>query len=462
MAKCGITNIGGGGGIGSDELTVTKDYVLSGLEYVGADTDDEKGAGVMINNGTTANQNLNAGGSFLVKEGFHAQSFNVNANSLASQTPATATDNRVMSGDTYWRNGIKGTGTMAVQSILSFSAAVYSSTAITFTWQNPAKGPFSGVIIVGKTGSYPTSISDSTRYYKGTGNNTATSGTSSATVTSFTGGTTYYFRVFSYAIKDGAEWIHATTYTATAATTKGQQVFTSSGTFTVPANVRSIDLFAVGAGGNGGRKTESGTSHYTGGGGGGGYTTTEKAVSVIPGNVLQVTIGSSSGVSSYSGQSGSSYFTLNGSQKCLAQGGYGGGDSYSSAAGRGGSGGGHPGWYGTGSPTNQTWGGGAGASNGSSGASIPGASGGAGQGTTTRAFGEASGTLYAGGGGGGAYAAAAGAGGAGGGGTGGGSQAPPIKPTANTGGGGGGQGMTMGDMANSGGAAGICIIRWGY
>lgn len=112
MAKCGITNIGGGGGIGSDELTATKDYVLNGLEYVGADTDDEKGVGVMINNGTTANQNLNAGGSFLVKGGYHAQPFTVNANSLESQTPGNTTSDKVLNGFKYWSNGVQGTGTM--------------------------------------------------------------------------------------------------------------------------------------------------------------------------------------------------------------------------------------------------------------------------------------------------------------------------------------------------------------
>lgn len=45
MAKCGITNIGGGGGIGSDELTATKKQVLKGKTYVGADTNDEIGIG---------------------------------------------------------------------------------------------------------------------------------------------------------------------------------------------------------------------------------------------------------------------------------------------------------------------------------------------------------------------------------------------------------------------------------
>lgn len=49
MAKYGITNVGGGGGIGSDETTVTSKYVLSGKTYLGSDTNDEVGTGSMPN-----------------------------------------------------------------------------------------------------------------------------------------------------------------------------------------------------------------------------------------------------------------------------------------------------------------------------------------------------------------------------------------------------------------------------
>ena len=45
MAKSGITNISGGGAIGSDELSVTKKQVMKGKTYVGADTNDEIGIG---------------------------------------------------------------------------------------------------------------------------------------------------------------------------------------------------------------------------------------------------------------------------------------------------------------------------------------------------------------------------------------------------------------------------------
>ncbi|GLC79188.1 hypothetical protein [Lacrimispora brassicae] len=45
MAKYGVTNVAGGGGIGSDELSVTKKYVQKGKTYVGSDTNDEIGVG---------------------------------------------------------------------------------------------------------------------------------------------------------------------------------------------------------------------------------------------------------------------------------------------------------------------------------------------------------------------------------------------------------------------------------
>lgn len=45
----GSTNLSGGGGIGSDELTATAAYVMTGTTYVGADTNDEIGTGTMPN-----------------------------------------------------------------------------------------------------------------------------------------------------------------------------------------------------------------------------------------------------------------------------------------------------------------------------------------------------------------------------------------------------------------------------
>lgn len=363
-------------------------------------------------------------------------------------------------------------GSLDVQSILSFSAAPYSSTQITFTWKNPAKGPFSGVIIVGKVGSYPTSISDGTRWYKGSGNNAAASGTSSTTINGFTSGTAYYFRAFAYAIKDGSEWICETSYTATATTTKGMQTFTSSGVFTVPAGVRSIDIFCVGGGGAGGAADDEFehdesdgdtqvTGYYSGagGGGGGGYTATKKGYAVTPGQTFAVTIGAGApqhniytenGVSRLNYYNG--YDTSFGNVLSAAGGKTGDTGTFGAGGGDGGSAGGSIRWsWSSGGVTHRYDGG-------SDGSSITTSTyynelAANGQGTTTRAFGESNGTLYAGGGGARCYAGTSNPGAGGGGGT------------ANTGGGGNGRlryynsGYTF---TGTGGGSGICIVRWGY
>lgn len=505
MGKVILTGSGSAGS-GSDECTSTKAEVLRGYTAITGDSDDEvvegsleligdaadsqvlagktfyntnpkfQRTGSMVNHGAIS-QMLTAGGNYTIPAGYHNGSGKVIAGSLASQTYGTATAAQILSGQTVWVNGNKLIGTMAVQSILSFNAAVYSSTAIAFTWKNPVIGPFSGVIIVGKTGSYPTSITDGTRYYKGTGNNTTSNGISSATVSSFAGGTTYYFRAFSYAIKDGSEWIPATTYTAAASTTKGQQVITSSRSFTVPSGVRSLDIFCVGGGGAGGLGDDvpaeilRNLSYYGGSGGAGGFTKTQKNIAVNPGESLAIVIGAGgTGYTTYGGAGNGGTTSVARSSAILisAPGGKGAGPTiYGSNGGNGGSGGGLGAMaargYGSDLTTRPATNGG---SNGASSSGI-------GQGSTTRAFGEPSGTIYAGAGGGGGLRKVnssiyinGGAGGSGGGGRGG-NQAPEdtkgFPGSANTGGGGGGGtgALWTGDSGGNGGS-GICIIRWGY
>nr|WP_024835384.1 hypothetical protein [Clostridium sp. 12(A)] len=323
MAKCGVTNVAGGGGIGSDEVSVTKEYVLDGKTYVGADTDDEIGTGKMANNGTTANQSLNAGGSFYIKKGYHAQDFTVIANSLASQTSGTAIPTHVLNGETYWTNGNKVTGTMNVQSILSFSCAPYSFSQIIFTWQNPSYGPFSGVIIVGKTGGYPANINDGTRFYKGFGNNTNAWGVSNAIVGGFSTSINYYFRAFSYATINGQEWLGSSSYTKNVYINLVTQVFTTSTTWTVPNGINQVEVFCVGGGGGGGDGSWDTNESATGSGGGGGYTTTQ-TINVTSGQQIPIIIGLGG-----EGYLGSSYsLQRNGSStsfgSIVAKGGYGG------------------------------------------------------------------------------------------------------------------------------------------
>ncbi len=239
---------------------------------------------------------------------------------------------------------------------------------------------------------------------------------------------------------------------------------TSSGTWTVPANVNVLSsVLVVGGGGGGGR--------YGGGGGGAGGVVIATNLAVTPGDVLSVTIGAggtgritSAGVG---GDGGSSVF---GSLTPAVGGG--GGGAYTVGNGRpGGSGGGGAlgDFMTAGSPTSgQGYVGGAGgggASGGGGGAGAAGVNGGAanqpagagGAGISNSITGVA--TYYAGGGGGSATSATVGAGGLGGGGAGSNDNADGVAGTANTGGGGGGaNGVTSGNGGNGG--SGVIIIQY--
>ena len=222
--------------------------------------------------------------------------------------------------------------------------------------------------------------------------------------------------------------------------------FLTSGTLTI-SKALDVDIFAVGGGGNGG---DGGSGSYGGAGGGGGHTTTVRLQNLVAGTSYNVTIGGSQAASSFG-------------SFCQAQGGSGGDDGKKGASGgSGGSGGGGNGSYST---TSANRDGGYGGSNGGSGGSTSngGATnfGGSGQGTTTREFGEANGTLYAGGGGGASCYhpngdGYGGSGGSGGGGVGGRRNVGGSNGAANTGGGGGGDGV---NSYGGAGGSGIVIIR---
>lgn len=434
--------------------------VLAGKTFYAANP-KTKQTGTMANQGAV-NQTLNAGGSYTIPAGYHNGSGKVTASSLSSQTSGTATAAYIRSGYTAWVNGTKLTGSMTVSSILSFSVAAYSTNQMTATWKNPSKGPFSGVIIRYKTGSYPTSVTDGTQGYKGAGNNSSANGVSTVTIGGLAVGTTFYFRAWAYVTTSQGE-LYSGYLSATSTTIdKGSVTFTSSGTWTVPTGVRSVQVFCVGGGGGGGRgyvddHGDDGYDTYGAGGGGGGYTAT-KTVAVNPGASYTVTIGAG-------GKAGKNIIPTDGGTTsfgglCSASGGCVGLSYYNATNGKAGGGAGGSGGGG------ESY---AGGSNGSKGGGTNTSglrAGGSGQGTTTRAFGDSAGTLYAGGGGGGTsyiYSGSGGSGGAGGGGTGAARDFNARPGTANTGGGGGG-GAEGGSFFNdpAPGGTGIVIIRWGY
>lgn len=391
------------------------------------------------------------------------------------------------------RDNLSG-GISRCSQISGLAVTVGFSTAGTIkaSWTNPNDAKYKGVRIMYKTGSYPMSPTDGSVFYD---SNDATP-VSTITKNGFTDGTTYYLRAYAYTYKNATRLYTHTTTGAQASGTpvqiQGQEIFTSSREFTVPAGVNAIDVFLVGGGGGGN------VNGYAGAGGG--YTKTLKNLAVTPGSSISVVVGAGGAgttVSTGLGGNGSASSITVGGTTHSANGGYGGGVYTTANAGYGGSGGGA-------SDSGKTDGvsamvpsgshGGDGGSDGSNGyfgslsaynymvstndslastrkpVLVPADRAYCkGQGSTTRAFGESSGTLYSGGGGsacdGNTSTIWYGAGGAGGGGKGGAYTTEATAGTANTGGG-GGCGSTRGNSGaktyGKDGGSGIVIIRWGY
>ena len=102
---------GGSGGASSDETTARAADVLSGKTYLGADTDDDVGAGAMPDNGAMQ-KTLRAGESVTVPRGYHNGSGTVAAASLAEQTPGNAAPGDIVAGTSAWVRGAKMDGTL--------------------------------------------------------------------------------------------------------------------------------------------------------------------------------------------------------------------------------------------------------------------------------------------------------------------------------------------------------------
>jgi PKD repeat protein len=236
--------------------------------------------------------------------------------------------------------------------------------------------------------------------------------------------------------------------------------FTSSGTWTAPAGVTSVDYCVVAGGGGGGR--------YGGGGGAGGFLTSS-GYAVISGNSYTVTVGSGGAGSTNSNNKGT-----NGANSVFATitaiGGGGGGSTNNGIGAAGGSGGGgvrsgNAGGAGTAGQGN------AGGAGSTSGGNYYGGGGGGSGGTGVAASGTVAGNggagsscsingvTYAGGGGGGANSAGT-AGTATNGGGAGGDGAAGSNAQANTGGGGGGGGYSGSNYNGGNGGSGIVIIRY--
>ena len=240
--------------------------------------------------------------------------------------------------------------------------------------------------------------------------------------------------------------------------TDGVVEFLSNGVLTVEKTVK-VDAFLVG-GGASGNSSHNGTLDTARGaaGGCGGYTKTVRNIRLTAGTPYNIVVGAGGAV-----QSTGEYLAGNAGGDTsafgyMAKGGWIDPSTKYTNGGAGGSGGG------AGGRDAQYIAGNGGSDGDNGGINWTSYAAGAGQGTTTREFGETTGKLYAGGGGGGNHngAVSASTGGEGGGGNGGNSStsAMPTSGEANTGGGGGGGCPQSGSYYyGAAGGSGIVCIR---
>lgn len=106
----------------TSDANATSAQILTGYT---AYVKGSKITGAMTNHGAVSSS-LNCGGSYTIPVGYHNGSGKVTANSLASQTSATATAAQILQGYTAWVNGTRLTGAM-IAGINLGSAAASSS-----------------------------------------------------------------------------------------------------------------------------------------------------------------------------------------------------------------------------------------------------------------------------------------------------------------------------------------------
>lgn len=216
-------------------------------------------------------------------------------------------------------NVILGNGTSAVQTVAPGTNG-YVLTSNGTTWTSAPVPAFSGTLGVANGGTGATSL---------TANNVILgNGTSAVQVVApSTSG--------NVLTSNGTTWVSQAAPGFTA-----MQIFTSSGTFTIPTGKTALRVTVIGAGGSAGTGNGSGTEF--GGGGGAGGAGVSYLTGLTPGNTISVTIGAGgASVSSNStmGNDGGSSKIESGTQSITtitATGGKGGGENLSSYSGRGG------------------------------------------------------------------------------------------------------------------------------
>ena len=165
MARCGRTNLAGGGGVGSDETTATKDKVLKDYTYLGADTDDEIGTGTIESmEGTTvtpsaSQQTVSTSGKYLTGD--------VIVSAVANLTAANIANGKVVGGTTGTYKGLGNATAAQVLAGKTFSTASLSNTTGTmknYSGYTSTSNYTSGTFKSGTTG-YIFVVPGGTGYY---------------------------------------------------------------------------------------------------------------------------------------------------------------------------------------------------------------------------------------------------------------------------------------------------------
>ena len=190
---------GSGGGVDPDDCTATPAQLLEG-HTAGVNGYDDPVEGTMPyqkQEGT-----LNCGQSSIILPGYHDGTRSITANSLASQTPGTASAANIYPGQTAWVNGNKITGTMATQGGGTYTAGTADKTVVAanrfVTGNVVVKGDSNltagnikkGVKIMGITGTWEGYVPTATDLYL-RGNNIADWSCSSGFVTFNSGEITF-------------------------------------------------------------------------------------------------------------------------------------------------------------------------------------------------------------------------------------------------------------------------------
>lgn len=299
----------------------------------------------------------------------------------------------------------------------------YGSNKLLAYWgtSNPSPSSyFTNFELRRKDASLPTSPTDGSSIYTGRGSSYAYNASTNywGYLDSVNNGTTRYYALYPFLTINGTKYYGAG-YTAsgTAKTFSSKNHLTSSGRYTVPAGIRTLEVYCVGGGGGGGGagySAQGSTWGYgIGGGGGGGGRVAKGTISVTPGTVISFTVGAGGSAGNNGGTTTFSSVSAAGGGKGTGGSSSGTGSSVAYHVGSGGAGGSGGGGGSIARTDNTSSNGyfaqaGNGGSNGANGAAgqkqssitpVDGGTGGTGQGAASVLV---DGTYYSGGGGGGA------------------------------------------------------------